>query len=111
MQLRTVKNLLEKNNGDLELGQFGLDWIEDQLDEIEEHENRQMIDDDTFCEALSYRVGTLLEVMKEDAPCRKFFLELQILCEKPSPKRNTELIEFWKDNPPEVPVINYGGRH
>ena len=110
MRFEIIRQFLERHSNSDKIGQFAVDWIEVELDQME---NRQMTDNDeeTFCGAMSWRVGTLLEIMKEDAPCHAFFRELHLLCEPPSAQRNTKMLKLWAEYPPEKPVINYGGRH
>ncbi|HXG86235.1 MAG TPA: hypothetical protein VNI84_19600 [Pyrinomonadaceae bacterium] len=110
MRFEIIRQFLGRHSNSDKIGQFAVDWIEIEIDAIEA---RGMTDnsEDTFCGAMSWRVGTLLKIMKEDAPCRAFFRELHLLCEPPSAQRNTKMVKLYAEYPPEKPVINYEGRY
>lgn len=109
MRFEIIRRFLERFSNSDEVGQFAVDWIEIELDAMDGREITDN-DEDTFCGAMSWRVGTLLEIMKEDAPCRAFFRELHLLCEPPTAERNGKMLKLWGEYPPKTPVINYGGR-
>ncbi len=109
MSLKRVKSVLEQNDGNFDLGQFALDWIEIELDRIEETE--EFSDGQVYVGALHYRIGTLLAVMKDDAPCRAFFegLEVHTDTSLSDAEHNTKIIKLWSKFPPKVSPINRGG--
>lgn len=68
-----IKNYLERHQYD-SIGQFGIDWIEDELESwLVQEEGNIFIDDETARLATHYRVETVLEVLRADARCRQFF--------------------------------------
>lgn len=74
-----IRDFLNNANNDMTLGQFAADWIEDTVDRAETILDSEEIttDDETFCGAVSYNVGTILEVIRHDIPCWKFFNEVE----------------------------------
>lgn len=117
MSYQKIKYFLERQSDNLQIGQFGRDWIEIELDKIEERERltgKGFPDDEaTFCHAIHYAARNLLDIMTEHAPCRPFFEELEILSNLSlnAAEHNSKLLKHWAKYPPEKPVINYGGRH
>ena len=64
--------------------QFALDWIEETIERIDEILDSAEIttDDETFSGALHYRVENILQIMRTDARCYHFFVDLnQLLSE------------------------------
>jgi hypothetical protein len=76
-----IKNHLEAHSQD-SIGQFGIDWIEDELERYTVREEaNSFIDDEEARRAMHYTVDNVLEVMREDARCRPFFLGFKQLLE------------------------------
>jgi len=75
-----IKRFLERYDPIAEgFEQFAVDWIEETLDRIEDILEATTITtgDETYCGALAYRVDNILEVMRSDATCFQFFVEVQ----------------------------------
>lgn len=62
----------------LSLGQFAIDWIEEEVDRAEQYlESAEItVDDVTFVGAIHYRADNVIDIMRTDAPCYQFFTEL-----------------------------------
>lgn len=58
--------------------QFAIDWIEEETDRAEQYlESTEItVDDVTFTGAIHYRADCVLEVLRKDARCHSFFVEL-----------------------------------
>jgi hypothetical protein len=68
------------------LSQFAIDWIEEQVDHAEDilESTEITVDDVTFVGATHYRAENIVEVLRPDAPCYKFFVELARLTSSPT---------------------------
>jgi hypothetical protein len=111
-----IKRFLELHKHDF-LGQFASDWIERQLDEWDEREfqdekkNELTLDDETESAAIHYRAANVLEVLRDDAPCREFFENLVSLTRGGEPCITRGLVELWRREAElKPPVVRLDGR-
>lgn len=60
------------------LEQFAIDWIEEEIDRAEQYlESEEItVDDVTFVGAIHYRADCVLEVLRTDCNCYRFFAQL-----------------------------------
>lgn len=75
-----IRNWLLNVNA-LPLEQFAIDWIETYVDKANSILESDGITntDDEFCRAIHYETQTVLEVLKADARCLEFFIDLESL--------------------------------
>lgn len=59
--------------------QFAIDWVEETINHMEDILDSEgiTVDDDTFCASLRYNVGNVIEIVRPDAPCFQFYVDLQ----------------------------------
>lgn len=75
-----IRSFLQ-NEDALCLEQFAIDWIEKCVDRATETLSAREIevDDNTFRAAIHYEVKTIIEVLRPDAACYQFFMDLESL--------------------------------
>lgn len=71
------QNYLSQQRAD-SLEQFAIDWIEEEIDRAEQYlESEEItVDDITFVGAIHYRADCVLEVLRKDCNCYRFFTQL-----------------------------------
>lgn len=76
-----IRDFLNNTDGNLSLEQFAIDWIEEEADRAQSYleSDEIVIDDETYRGAVHYRAGNVLEVLRADAACRKFFTDLEVM--------------------------------
>lgn len=87
LHLTTIIDIREflkewRNDNHLSLGQFCKDWIEENLDRIEDILESEDIatDDETFCGTIGYRAQNLCDVLRPETDCYQFFFQLARRC-------------------------------
>ncbi len=57
--------------------QFGIDWIELTLDQLWDDDCKQVADDEATMRVLHGGASDVLQILRDDAKCKPFFLQLE----------------------------------